>query len=177
MDQILSLDGDGSGSGSGYGSGYGSGSGYGYGSGDGYGSGYGYCSGAGYCDGAGYGDGSGEYWRATMSLLLSEWTPSQVARFARCVQTHVPLAFWRSDAEGNSANGGTLTVMAAPGVIHRESGPLTLCESGTLHASLLPPKWKGERVWIVALHGDVIGDEEKFGCLEREIIGEVLFRR
>ena len=45
---------------------------------------------------------------------------------------------------------------------------------GTLHATLIPPKWQGERWWIVALHGKVVGDDEKFGCLEREIVGECL---
>ncbi len=63
---------------------------------------------------------------------------------------------------------------AAPGVVHKEQGPLSLCHQGTLHASLLPPKWQGERLWIVALHGEVVGDDEKFGCLEREILGECI---
>ena len=35
-------------------------------------------------------------------------------------------------------------------------------------------RWSGERFWIVALHGDVVGDEEKYGCLKREIIGEAV---
>ena len=33
-------------------------------------------------------------------------------------------------------------------------------------------EWKGERWWIVALLGNVVGDDEKFGALEREILGE-----
>jgi len=57
-------------------------------------------------------------------------------------------------------------------VVHTAPGPLNLCNPGTLHATLLPPKWKGERWWIVALIGDVIGDEEKYGALTREILGE-----
>ena len=60
------------------------------------------------------------------------------------------------------------------GVIHTAPGPLNLCHQNTLHATLIPPKWKGERWWIVALHGEVVGDEEKYGCLKREIIGEAL---
>jgi hypothetical protein len=48
------------------------------------------------------------------------------------------------------------------------------CNRGTLHATMIPPKWKGERCWIVALHGEVVGNDEKFGCLKREIIGEAL---
>jgi len=43
-----------------------------------------------------------------------------------------------------------------------------------LHATALLPKWKGDRIWVVALHGEVVGDDEKLGALEREIIGEVL---
>jgi hypothetical protein len=39
---------------------------------------------------------------------------------------------------------------------------------------LIPPKWKGERWWIVALIGEVVGGDEKYGALEREIIGECL---
>jgi hypothetical protein len=38
----------------------------------------------------------------------------------------------------------------------------------------LPTKWNGERWWIVALTGEVVGDEEKYGALSREILGEAL---
>ena len=58
--------------------------------------------------------------------------------------------------------------------VHTATGPLNLCNRGTLHATLMPPKWKGERWWIVALTGEVVGDEEKYGALSREIIGEAL---
>ena len=51
---------------------------------------------------------------------------------------------------------------------------LTLLCVGTLHATMLPGKWRGERLWIVAMHGEVIGDDEKFGCLKREIVGECI---
>ena len=33
------------------------------------------------------------------------------------------------------------------------------CGRGQLHATLNPMKWKGDRWWIVALHGEVIGDD------------------
>lgn len=69
-----------------------------------------------------------------------------------------------------------LKQVASVGVTHTEQGPLNLCERGTLHATLIPPKWQGERVWIVALHGEVVGDDEKFGCLEREIVGECIMK-
>ena len=63
---------------------------------------------------------------------------------------------------------------AAPGVVHKTDGPLNLCNQGTLHATFIPTKWKGERYWIVALMGTVIGDDDKMGALTREIIGECL---
>jgi len=53
-------------------------------------------------------------------------------------------------------------------------GPLRLCGSGALHATAIPPKWRGERVWIVAMKGDVIWDDDKCGALCREILGECL---
>ena len=84
------------------------------------------------------------------------------------------LALWKSDADGSPANGGSSTV-AYPGLIERTAGPLVLCNDGVLHASLKPGKWKGERLWIVALGGEVIGNAEKLGALEREIICEVTF--
>jgi hypothetical protein len=59
-----------------------------------------------------------------------------------------------------------------PGTVEKVEGPLELCSTKALHATLIPPKWKGERLWVVALHGEIAGDEEKYGALEREIIGE-----
>ena len=136
--------------------------GYGYGYGDGYGDGSGY----------GYGDGDGEYWAATIPHLAMQWPDGQRARYHAAVEAKLKLAFWRSDERGLPSNGGGRIEAAAPGVVHTAPGPLRLCERNTLHATLIPPKWKGERWWIVALHGEVVGDDEKFGCLKREILGE-----
>ena len=138
------------------GSGDGSGYGYGYGDGSGYGSAYGSGDGSGY----GYGAGSGDYWRAVLTAFVPQGS-------------RLRLAFWRSDANGYASNGGGRLAPAAQGVIHRAAGPVSLCRAGTLHATLNPPKWKGERVWIVVLRGEVIGDDEKLGCLEREILMEL----
>jgi hypothetical protein len=82
------------------------------------------------------------------------------------------ICFWRSDDRGLPSNGGGKIAPAAPGIVHTAPGPLNLCNAGTLHATLMPPKWKGERWWVVALTGEVVGDQEKYGCLSREIIGE-----
>jgi hypothetical protein len=39
---------------------------------------------------------------------------------------------------------------------------------------LKPEKWKGERLWVVALFGELqFADDDKVGALEREIIGEI----
>ena len=168
--------GDGSGYGYGYGDGYGSGSGYGYGDGSGYGYGDGSGYGSGYGDGSGYGYGSGskEYWLATIDSFASKWPAAFQKRLATLRQQGVTIAFWRSDQKGLAANGGSNIEPAAPGVIHTAPGPLNLCNAGTLHATLLPPKWIGERWWIVALTGTIIGNEEKYGALSREILGEAI---
>lgn len=34
--------------------------------------------------------------------------------------------------------------------------------------------WSGDRWWIVALSGEIVGDDQKLGALSREIIGECL---
>jgi hypothetical protein len=162
--------GDGYGSGYGHGHGYGDGSGYGHG--DGYGSGYGY--GYGYGDGSGDGHGSEEYWLSTVDAFASKWSDSLRERLATLRRDGAKIAFWRSDDRGRPSNGGKKIEAAAPGVVHTAPGPLNLCNPDTLHATLFPPKWKGERWWIVALIGEVIGDETKYGTLRREIIGEAL---
>ena len=162
--------GDGYGDGSGDGDGAGSGSGDGDGDGSGYGSGYG----SGDGDGYGYGYGSGDYWKATVAHFSAKWPRDQQARLTAAVDEGAKIAFWRSNERGLPANGGEKIEAAAPGVIHTSPGPLQTCHRGTLHATLIPPKWSGERCWIVALWGEVVGDDEKFGCLKREILGEAL---
>jgi len=97
----------------------------------------------------------------------------QKRRLAELQRTKAKIVYWRSDADGRPSNGGRADPVKA-GDIQKESGPLNLCNKGTLHGTLLPSKWKGERWWIVALKGEVVGDDEKYGALEREIIGECL---
>ena len=143
-----------------YGNGYGDGDGYGYGSGSGSGS------------GSGYGDGYGDYWKSCITYFAEKWTDAERARLAAAKKLKAKIAFWRSDKNGQPSNNGSKIEPAAPGIVHTALGPLHLCNAGTLHATLMPPKWKGERWWVVALHGEVIGDDEKYGCLKREIIGE-----
>ena len=166
-------DGSGDGSGDGYGYGYGSGSGYGYGygsgsgSGDGYGYGYGYGDGYGY--GYGYGAGDG-YWFAVFESYLN--TCPRVAELSE--DSEVKLAFWWSNKDGKPSNGGSSKDEAKPGLIQKVQGPLELCTKRALHATVNPEKWKGDRLWIVALSGEVEQSEDKLGALEREIVCEVM---
>ncbi len=81
------------------------------------------------------------------------------------------LAFWRSEADGRPANGGSGGPRKA-GDVERIDGPLQLCGSGALHATMEPGKWKGVRVWLVALFGEVVASDDKLGALHREILGE-----
>jgi hypothetical protein len=173
-------DGSGDGDGYGYGSGSGSGYGYGYGSGSGSGSGYGYGSGDGSGDGDGYGYGSGSgsgygsYWQATIACFAAKLGDAFVARVNELQASGAKIAFWRSDRDGRPANGGRAAAVY-PGLVQEEPGPLKdACGPGQLHATLLPQKWKGERWWLVALIGEVRGDDEKYWALKREIIGECL---
>jgi hypothetical protein len=161
--------GDGDGSGYGYGSGSGSGDGDGDGDGNGYGYGYGDGSGYGY----GYGYGSKEYWAATIPYFAAKWHANQQERLAALQAAGATIAFWRSDNSGRACNGGRNDPVK-PGLVETVTGPLRVCTRNALHATLLPPKWKGERYWIVALIGEVQEDGDKIGALQREIIGEAL---
>jgi hypothetical protein len=165
----------GSGSGSGYGygdgdgSGYGYGYGYGYGDGDGYGDGYGYGDG----DGSGYGYGSKEYWLACVDHFAAKWPQNAQARLDALRRSGATIGFWKSDAAGRACNGGK-SEPVAPGKVETIPGPLKICSEHALHATFIPPKWKGDRWWIVALIGEVQIEEDKAGALTREIIGECL---
>jgi hypothetical protein len=116
-------------------------------------------------DGYGYGYGSG-YWKSVFLATAQDLDNTQDATYA----------YWWSDAKGKPSNGGNLMTPAAPGVIEKVKGPINLCNSRTLHATFHPEKWKGERLWIVAMKGEVQRGENKIGGLEREIICEVPFR-
>ena len=168
--------------GSGYGDGCGHGDGYGYGGsgvgrGDGVGHGYGYGHGDGYGDGSGDGNGdSQEYWQATIQHFAAKWPTWWQDRLREYQMLGFTIAFWLSDGNGMPANGGEHNIeAAAQGVVHISQGPLELCHAGTLHATFIPPKWKGSRWWVVAMHGEIARDgSDKVGALAREILGECL---
>jgi hypothetical protein len=71
-------------------------------------------------------------------------------------------------------NGGTGSARHV-GMIEEELGPLRPCHAGALHATMQPAKWKGERLWVVALYPPVEAvDDDKFASLKREIIAEIV---
>jgi hypothetical protein len=123
---------------------------------DGYGASHG--AGAGY--GYGYGYGNLQIWQAQYRDI-DPYPP------------HVTLALWKSNALGGSANGGESTSVATPGLIQEVKGPLELCSKRALHATLIPSAWEGERLWLVALYGEVQEQDGKLGALKREIIREI----
>ena len=131
--------------------------------GDGSGSGDGYGDG----DGSGYGYGSGSklYSKALLDASVGG------DRAAQLRAGGATLAYWRSNKEGRPCNGGRGDPVA-PGTVHEESGK-TPCERGMLHATYAPWKWKGERLWVVALWNAVEVDEDKLAATKREIIAEV----
>jgi hypothetical protein len=94
-------------------------------------------------------------------------------RLAAFQDAGVPIAFWRSDKRGCACNGGR-NGPVRPGAIEEIVGPLRICTAHGLHATLNPAKWKGERWWIVALHGEVQRRDDKLASLKREVIGECL---
>ena len=112
-------------------------------------------------DGSGSGSGDG-YWQTVLAQNAS--TSEAVSRGGQ-------IAFWRSDSTGRPSNGGSGTV-AKVGLVEEHPGPLQICRSG-FHATLDPGKWKGERLWIVALYGEVQREEDKLCALRREFIAEV----
>jgi hypothetical protein len=125
------------------------GSGYGSGSGSGYGYGYG--------DGSGYAIATEAYYA---SLVSVHSTPNAVT------------AIWCSTADGKPANGGSGAPVKA-GDIQTAPGPLSSqCGAGQLHATFSPHKWKGEKWWIVRLHGEIAVGDDKLWALKREIVAE-----
>ena len=111
--------------------------------------------------GYGYGSGSGD----------GDVLPRAVAMVAQNPDPRT-LALWKSGADGRPCNGGS-GEPARPGLVQTITGPLELCKNA-LHATLKPEKWKGERVWLVALDGEIVGDAKKLGATRREILAEII---
>ena len=121
--------------------------------------------------GSGYGYGDKGYVLALIDAFAARLSQACRDRLAELRKLGATIAFWRSDEKGRPCNGGSGEPVK-PGDVQETPGPLSLCGRGTLHATLRPEKWKGGRIWLVALLGQTVGDEEKMGALKREIIGE-----
>jgi len=52
-------------------------------------------------------------------------------------------------------------------------GPLLICSNRALHGSIEPWRWKGDRLFVVALYGRVVKQGDKLGALKREIVAEI----
>jgi len=105
---------------------------------------------------------------------MTHWTTEQQTRLSGLMKDPlVTISYWGSDQHGYPANGGSSEPVYA-GFIQEISGPLEICTPNALHATTFPHKWKGCRVWIVALFGEVQKEGDKLGALKREILGEIL---
>ena len=82
------------------------------------------------------------------------------------------LGFWRSSQDGKPSNGGSGEERKV-GTIEEVEGPLSICSNQALHATIAPWKWKGERLWVVALYGEIQRQDDKMGALKREILAEI----
>lgn len=122
---------------------------------------------------------SNNYWTASLEHYAQQLAENEKAEYEKFKAQDARIAYWRSDAEGRACNHTPPRNITErneprnPGMGEIVSGNLTLCTSSALHATLRPPRWNGSRLWIVALLGEVIGDDEKFASQHRIIIGEV----
>lgn len=133
--------------------------------------GYGYDSGYGYDDGSGYGYDSGSGYGD--SIASETYFAALAGYYSSYSREGAVLAIWKSDARGKPANGGSKTI-AVPGLVEELQPPLEICTKQALHATFNPRKWKGDRLWIVALYGQIAVQDDKIAALKREIVAEVV---
>ena len=130
-----------------------------------------------------------EDWKCVMILSESDhevgraqthWTDEQREHLARLIREGAKILYWCSDAHGRPAN-HCLDCLEArdwtvkPGSVQKLSvKEVSICSSNALHGTTSPHKWKGVRVWMVGLVCALDSEEDKFGALQREIIGEIL---
>ncbi len=107
-------------------------------------------------------------------IKMPSWSEAQSEHLKSLIDRNATIAYWNSDQHGLPANGGTTRKPVYPGLVQTIGGPLELCGPGALHATKSPHKWAGCRVWVVGLVGDVQSQEDKFGALIREIVGDIL---
>ena len=117
------------------------------------------------------GYGYGYYWQKCLAYFSAKLSREQRERLAALTKAGAKICYWRSTKDATPANGGSGEPVK-PGDVQKITGPLKVCTNRALHGTMIPPKWNGDRLWIVALIGEIQGDDEKYGALEREIIGE-----
>ena len=123
---------------------------------------------------------SPDYWHSQIEFYASKWPEIQQKRLKELEAGNAKIAYWRSNAEGLACNHETprnmteINVPRVVGMVEQVSGKISICTNTCLHASMKPTRWGGSRTWLVALIGDVIGDDDKMGAQTREIIGECL---
>ena len=108
------------------------------------------------------------------------WTPRQRNHLRRLMREGATIAYLCVDAFDRPANHEMdpekhRAWTVRPGLVQEVEGPLELCSARALHATLVPHRWRGSRVWLVGLVGEVREDtnDQKLGALRREIIGLV----
>jgi hypothetical protein len=108
------------------------------------------------------------------------WTPRQRNHLRRLMRGGAKIAYLCVDAFDRPANHEMdpekhRAWTVRPGLVQEVEGPLELCSARALHATLVPHRWRGSRVWLVGLVGEVREDtnDQKLGALRREIIGLV----
>jgi len=103
------------------------------------------------------------------------WTPRQKNHLRRLMRSGAEIAYVVTDRHGRPANGGPSNRewQVRAGLVQKIDGPLKICTKNALHGTLQPHRWKGERVWLAGFVGELQREEDKIGCLHREIIGEI----
>lgn len=66
-----------------------------------------------------------------------------------------------------------LVPLVVVGLVQEVPGPIEVCTAHALHVTYRPSRWKGERLWVVALYGEVQTQKDKLGALKREIPAEI----
>ena len=104
----------------------------------------------------------------------STWLDQSKARLKQCIDEGARIAYWCSDEHGRPTNHRCVDFPeASPGFVFEVEGQLNPCSERALHATFEPHRWKGCRIWVVALWGEVKEEDRKLCALKREIIDEI----
>jgi len=113
-----------------------------------------------------------------MKTIKTGWTKKQQALLCQhLADPDVTVTYWCSDQWGGPANhdvgGHGAEWRARPYRIDElDAASLDVCTASALHGTDAPHRWRGVRVWVVALFR-AIADDGKYAATKRQIIGEV----